>query len=269
VSLQEQRASLYEIETCFTKGLKYIDASFRPWTCRVNSGKVVGKFGERVQQLHDTVRKTFNAETAGCLVVRDRAARAAQLSAIVSTASSTLFKQQLAILQADALAKLKRGLIALARKHMEVPSDEEQRLLRKVSYDFQLSATEIEIPTLNLLSTDAQGELNTSLKSALEEFADSPFAKLEAVRKVERQSHRTHRQKQKGLNIALNLVGMLRPPGNGGLQGFVGYSSGLLGLPVEFLLGVHNDGDSPEIVGEDREHAILRLQPKINFDVNL
>jgi hypothetical protein len=122
---------------------------------------------------------------------------------------------------------------------------------------------------LGLLSTEIQTELASTLKTVLEEFPDSPAAKLEAVRKFDNQSRRSQRQKQKGVSLALNLVGMLRPPGNGGLQGFVGYSTGLLGLPLELLLGVHNDGDAPEIIGEDREHAILRLQPKINFDVNL
>jgi hypothetical protein len=229
----------------------------------------VGKFGERAQHLVDKVRKTFYIETAGCLVVHDRAMRAAQLVTAVTQAATTLFKQQLAILQADSLEKLKSSLILLSRKHTEVPPDEEQQLLRKIFYDFQISATEIEVPTLKLLSNDAQTELSASLKAALEEFVESPNAKLEAIRKVESQSRRSPRQKQKGVNFALNIVGMLRPPGNGGLQGFVGYSTGLLGLPLELLLGVHNDGDSPDILGEDREHAILRLQPKVNFDINL
>lgn len=48
-------------------------------------------------------------------------------------------------------------------------------------------------------------------------------------------------------NIALNLVGMLRPPGLGNLQGFVGYATSLLGLPLDLMLGVHNDGESPEV----------------------
>ena len=40
---------------------------------------------------------------------------------------------------------------------------------------------------------------------------------------------------------------MFRPPGTGGLQGFAGYSTGIFGLPLELLLGVQNDGDSPDV----------------------
>jgi hypothetical protein len=51
----------------------------------------------------------------------------------------------------------------------------------------------------------------------------------------------------KALGVSLSLVGMLRPPGFGNLQGFVGYATSLLGLPWGLLLGVQNDGDSPEV----------------------
>ena len=40
---------------------------------------------------------------------------------------------------------------------------------------------------------------------------------------------------------------MLRPPGFGNLQGYMGYSTSMLGLPLDLLLGVQNDGDSPEV----------------------
>jgi hypothetical protein len=43
----------------------------------------------------------------------------------------------------------------------------------------------------------------------------------------------------------------------------------MLGLPLDLLLGVQNDGDSPEVMGEDREYPILRMQPKVHFDVDL
>ena len=59
-------------------------------------------------------------------------------------------------------------------------------------------------------------------------------------------------KKKKGkraINFVLSLVGMLRPPGYGNLQGFVGYSGlSMFGVPVETLLGVQNDGDAPEVI---------------------
>jgi hypothetical protein len=59
--------------------------------------------------------------------------------------------------------------------------------------------------------------------------------------------------------VSLSLVGMLRPPGFGNLQGFVGYATSLLGLPLDLLLGVQNDGDSPEVSKCGRNDAVLSL----------
>jgi hypothetical protein len=105
------------------------------------------------------------------------------------------------------------------------------------------------------------------------EFGESSFGRLEQLKKVEKlakkQGGGSGSKGKRAINLGLNLVGMLRPPGYGNLQGFVGYSTALLGLPLELLMGVHNDGDSPEVMGEDREFPILRLQPKLHFDIDL
>jgi hypothetical protein len=61
---------------------------------------------------------------------------------------------------------------------------------------------------------------------------------------------------------------MFRPPGFGNLQGFIGYSTALLGIPTDLLLGFQNDGETADIIGDDREHPFLQIQPKINFDLD-
>lgn len=107
-------------------------------------------------------------------------------------------------------------------------------------------------------------------------FPESNVAKLAELRKAEAISRKPPRRRKKrglnigwkGLNVALDLVGMLRPPGYGNLQGFLAYSAGLLGVPLNIMLGMQNDGDAPEVVGEDREYPILRLQPKVHFDLD-
>ena len=86
---------------------------------------------------------------------------------------------------------------------------------------------------------------------------------------MDKQTKKPKKKKGRAVNLGLSLVGMLRPPGYGNLQGFAGYSTGLFGLPLDLLLGVQNDGDSPEVMGEDREFPILRLQPKVHFDVDV
>ena len=257
----DQRSALYVIEKAYTKCLLNAEVAMQRWVMRVNEGKIVGKFGERVQQLVSNTQKSFFSETRGSLLVRERASRADQLSTAILNTASTVLKQQLAILQNEASESLKKSLIKLARAHNEVPPEEEQQAMRLISSEFEINASELEAETLGLLSTDAQNELRSQLKSILEEFPESPGAKLEAVRKFDNKAKQSQRKKERGINIGLNLVGMLRPPGNGGLQGFIGYSTGLFGLPLDLLLGVHNDGDSPEVFHFDL--SFNRLTPLV------
>ena len=298
-----QRSALYVIEKAYTKCLLNSEVTMQRWTMRVNEGKVVGKFGDRIEQLIASTQKSFYSETRGSLLVRERASRAEQLSTAILSTASTLFKQQLTILQNDASESLKKSLIKLVRTHNEIPPEEEQQAMRTAYGEFEIDAGEIEAKALGLDGAEAKEETRSHLKSVLEEFAESPGAKLEAVRKFDNKSKQSQRKKERGVNIGHNLVGMLRPPGNGGLQGFIGYSTGLFGLPLDLLLGVHNDGDSPEvchfnscyhfkdsfyfqsfsyffsfhiyvdlisqIIGDDREYPILRLQPKVSFDVSV
>ena len=244
----DQRSALYVIEKAYSKCLSNAETIMQRWIIRVNEGKVVGRFSERVQQLVSSTQKSFFFETRGSVLIRERASRAEQLSTAILSTSSTVMKQQLIILQNEASESLKKSLIKLARTHNEVPPEEEQQAMRNIYSEFDTKASELESEDLGLMTAEAKKEVRSHLKSILEEFPESPSAKLEAVRKFDNKTKQSQRKKDRGINIGLNLVGMLRPPGNGGLQGFAGYSTALFGLPLDLLLGVHNDGDSPEVL---------------------
>ena len=212
----------------------------------------------------------FPSAIIGALTVRDRADRARQLEDYLLTAVTELFRQQLAILQSSTTTSFRRALVKLAGSTEGLQPDEEQQALRKALFDLRAAASDMEVETLGLTSAAMQAEMSSSLQALATEFPETAAAKLEEVKKIEKQTKKPAKKKGKrGINPSLNLVGMLRPPGFGNLQGFLGYSTGLLGLPLELLLGVQNDGDSPEIMGEDREHPILRLQPKVHLDIDL
>ena len=107
---------------------------------------------------------------------------------------------------------------------------------------------------LNLINLKHDILSPSILQLLASDFPETAAARLEEVRKVEKSTKRPPKTKgQKIVNIGLNLVGMLRPPGFGNLQGFFGYSTGFLGLPLELLLGVQNDGDTPEVRERERE----------------
>ena len=208
----------------------------------------MGKFGDRVQQLLTSVRKGYSARTAGVVIVRDRADRARQLEEYLLAAVTELFRQQLIVLQSATTATFRKALINLAGSEAGLRPEEEQQALRKTLFDLRAAVTELEVEALGLTSAAMQAEMSTALQALATEFPESAAARLEDLRKVEKQTKRPPKKKGKrAINLALNLVGMLRPPGFGNLQGFVGYNTAFFGLPLEMLLGVQNDGDSPEV----------------------
>lgn len=317
----------------YTAGIAQADSTLARWQQRVSAGGLVGRFADRVAQLVESLRSDFVRRTAGSALVKERGERLRQLQDHALSLATRLQKQQIAALEASVLYSFKRDLLQLLRSAPAPLSsspaapgngvaaiggeekDAQDQALRKALFEFKSKAAELESDLLGQAGPAAAAEeqrrlaeLAEVLETARREFPESAVAKLEEMRKLEREAARgggggTGRRgrglgKARGIrpskgtaqakgskpgllrllpftispritNVALNLVGMLRPPGLGNLQGFVGYATSLLGLPLEIMLGVQNDGDSPEIMGEDREYPILRVQPKVHFDVDI
>jgi hypothetical protein len=236
------------VEAAYTSGISQIESMVGQWQSRTGEGKIVGKFGERVQLLLDSVRKSYNARTVGTLTVRDRAERARQLDLYLATAVGELFRQQLETLQGATSIKFRKALVKLAASREGLQPEEEQQALRKALFDLRAETADLEVESLGLSSAALHTQVSTALQALLTEFPETAAARLEEVRKVEKNTKRPPKRKgQRAVNIGLNLVGMLRPAGFGNLQGFMGYSTLFAGLPLELLLGVQNDGDSPEV----------------------
>jgi len=266
-----QRKSLFQVDTAYAAGLVQTEAMANQWRARVNNGKLVAKFSDRVKELVSGVKKTFYGRTTGTLVVRERADRVDQLVNNILNIAKLLFTQQLVILEKDVTTEFRRDLLEILRRKPESYATETQQAVRDAVYRYKTAAAELEGEGLGLGSLEELADLSARLLEDAKEFPESNTAKLDALRRMDKQVKKPKRKKGKrAVNLTLNLVGMLRPPGYGNLQGFVGYNGlSLFGVPVETLLGVQNDGDAPEILGEDREQPILRLQPKVHFDIDL
>ena len=237
-----------KVEAAYNAGIAQIENAVGHWQVRVGDGKIVGKFGDRVQQLLMSVRKAYNTRTIGTITVRDRAERSRQLEEHLAAAVSVLFTQQLSNLQSSTIMKFRRSLVKLVASPAGLQPEEEQQALRRALFDLRTATSDLEVESLGLSSATLQSEVSIALQALATEFPETAAARLEEVRKVENRTKRPPKTKgQKAINIGLNLVGMLRPPGFGNLQGFLGYTTGLLGLPLELLLGVQNDGDTPEV----------------------
>jgi hypothetical protein len=263
----KQRQSLFVVESAYASSLRQAETVLNLFRKRLATGKTVKGFGERVASLYDSIRGSFYDKTRGSLVARDRAERAAMLSEFILSNSGGFLKTQLSLVSSKKADDFKKQLIKLYKG--EFNAEEAEQLLRQVLYEYRTEAAELECQDLGLSAEDEIAELTLALETTLQEFPESNAARLESLRKMDRQAKKPKPKKGRAVNIGLNLVGMLRPPGYGNLQGFCSYSTGLMGMPLDILLGCQNDGDSPEVVGEDREYPFLRLQPKVHFDIDL
>ena len=211
-------------------------------------GRTIGRFGERVLALMQSVSDSFLKKTTGTLVVRDRTERLERLNNYIANAARALFQQQLVIISDDITRRFQKELMALAASGTQ-SGEEEQQLIRKALYGFQTVVTDLEVDSLGLKAGTLQSELAEELQKLVAEFPDSPSAKLVALKKLDREVRRPRKKGKgpRGVNLALSLVGMFRPPGQGRLQGFCMYNTALFGLPFDILMGVQNDGDSAEV----------------------
>lgn len=291
-----QREAVFKIEEAYALGLANADAIIGQWQQRVSSGNIVGKFAKRVGQLITSVKQEFASHVGGGLLglqmVQERMEHLLMLRNHIDSAVLTLFRQQLEIVEGTVTKSFRKDLLKVLAEFEDgellegEQAQREQQVLREGLFEFRTLTIDLENdnelpPSLaKIFEVETQkkvAELSDILEAIAKEFPESPAAKLEELKRMDRAAKQTRpadkskrgRRMPKLSNLVFNLVGMLRPPGYGNLQGFIGYATSLANFPLEILLGVQNDGDSPEIMGEDREYPILRLQPKVNFDIDL
>lgn len=256
------------IESAYSTCAAQAEVGVRQLQARVARGHTVAKFPARVGTLLSALDRDFDrglrVRGIGALhMARERNQRQAMLREQVLTSAGRLYLQQLAIIEFNVLNAFRRELARLIAQDLTADArrEQEQLALRKALFSFRTQAAELEDMDLGLTLTEARvAEVTSTLETVLREFPESSLAKLEEVRKVERQARsgksgaagaagrgRKRKGLLKTLGVSLGLVGMLRPPGFGNLQGFIGYATSVFGLPLDLLLGVQNDGDSPEV----------------------
>lgn len=215
----------------------------------------MGRFGSQVNGLLDRTAKDFARKTVGFASVREKVDRSRMLQEHIASVASRLFLQQMGIAAVDATDELKKKLFELA-----CASDSDGDVvggLQAVSEclaRFALRVGELKCPQLEALWEDSmqrqEADLRTSLEGILTQFPESTSAKLAQLRRTERAVQadaKSRKKRARALGVSLSLVGMLRLPGRGGFQGVVNYAASILNTPVDFLLGVQNDGEALEV----------------------
>jgi len=276
-----QKQSLYKIELAYIAGLTQADIIISQWQNRVTSGKLIGKFATRLSELLLNIKNDYNKNIINNMknnkggsnsIIRERSERLKLLNDYILIAGERLFRQQIIIIEYVIINKFRDNLLLLLQNNNEIESnvdddsdssnnlrESEQNLLRKCIFEYKTKISDLEDEKLNLILTEEKvNEFTTILTTVLSEFPESSIAKLSEIKKIEKQMKKKSKgnnsgrgRKRKGiaklLGVSFQLVGMLRPPGFGNLQGYIGYASSLLGFPLDLLLGIQNDGDSPEV----------------------
>ena len=101
------------------------------------------------------------------------------------------------------------------------------------------------------------------LTAAATAFQESPALQLQAIGAVRRRTSKGQKP-PRGVHVGVGLVGACHSKlggGQGNLQTFAGYTSGL--NSAHFLFS--NDGALPDSSGSEPD--LLRFQPKLNFDI--
>jgi hypothetical protein len=287
----------------FADALTAFEDFLSPWRTRIMKGKLLSNFGNRSDSLLQKICGEFLDRTFGFSLLHMKGKKLSELSLYIRRAQKSLFLIQIEQLERNAVKTLKKLLVQHLRKLGSFPSDSPNEFVDKVVRELNTSITEL---TPQFMVTESRALLEAASNRLMElsgSFPESAEGKLEALRvsastasavqpdaqSSEGETILPSRKRQLRVKFGLGLVGMLRPPGFGNIQGYVAHSTGIFGVPIELLLGFMNDGDANEVrflrslmnmffdlcnaaffqvLEDDAEFPILRLQPKIHFDVD-
>lgn len=250
---------MLSIETAFSQNLHQAEAALAQIQIRISEGKSVSNFASRVNSLILTTLGDFNRRVLGSPLVRERIERAKYLRSFIISSSQKMFYQIVQLKELEHTRVFQKELVAVYKKYggqdeksQEMLAHSVKQLVRKFGFDYKAALAAIEDEGLGFVVPESEmKEFSEKVEAIANAFPESADARLIELRKMEKNVNKPPRKKKRrmgGLGFSLSLVGMLRPPGFGNLQGFCGYATSLFGIPLDFLVGVQNDGDSLEVI---------------------
>lgn len=249
-------------------------AKIASWKHRASRGLLVDKFGMNADSLLQRTLDLFDRDTMAAaglpsageqrLVIRQR------LQQRMEKTLNDLFDVQMGILEKKTLKKFNHSLLKkMSKDGLDSAQffEDNATALRTALFAFETSAALLEIPSLSLTKSNAVRDVTGKLNNALMTFPDSPAAKIKAMKKVEQTVSKKKKPSEGSIDLALDVVAMIRPDGFGNLQGFAGYQLG----PHSVTVGCHNDADDPQVIAQfgGVRPPFIRVQPKLKLEVEL
>mmetsp|Transcript_35823 Transcript_35823/g.73018 ORF Transcript_35823/g.73018 Transcript_35823/m.73018 type:complete len:585 (-) Transcript_35823:226-1980(-) len=288
MSSEELRAVLCVDEAFESCALK-VEAQLRAWRRTVEAGGLVENFGDKASTFGDEVMKAFNADTfadacsepkATPVAFSRRSEKGRVLSSSLRKGVDGLSNAMLNTLTQRTLTKFEAALLNIVKKLKDpsesMPDELGNKALRKASAEFGSQSAKLVRPrkggaadsertvSTQVLSSQVDETMGQVLAQVLADFDESPAAKVVRMNRLQRKTERSKKQPKnpRAITPGLHLAGMVRQIGSGNLNGFAGYALGA--HTVNFAYA--NDRGDPS-AGDTS--PLLRLQPKIHFDVDL
>ncbi len=253
----------HQIEAQYALALATVESKLTSWRAAAERGRVLGGFGEAAAKLYADVLDGFDRATQPFAVSPLRIKKHKALQALLTRGLGELVRRQLANLQAQGMKRFKATLLRFVGR--EDREDLENVAQKELEEWFGEAAEKVVVAGVAGAGSyeKALSDFINQLTDYAHKWPQSPAYNIQAMKKLE-----TGAQKKKGKaswGATFQLVSLLRTPGDGALQGFATYQAG----PVQFLCGLQNDRDLPESRVEGKVPPLLRIQPKVAFDVDL
>jgi len=177
-----------------------------------------------------------------------------------------LFTKQHRLLTLTTIAQFKDQLLKVVSRSGAPQQWQQDGLRRNSEKQFDAALAALLIPSLG---GPTRQQLNTAFGQQLTEqtskYLESPPMQIQAMNAMRRRTGKGQKP-PRGMRVGLGVVGAARSKiggGQGNLQTFAGYTSGLNSAHFMFA----NDGLIPDSSGS--EPPPLRFQPKMNFDISI
>lgn len=257
----------------YSRASRMSRARIATWKHRVSRGLVVPKFGSSASSLLKNTLDLFDRDTMAASGLpcagEKRLEFRAQLQERTEKMLRELYTMQMVILEKSTMKKFNNALLRKlgSEDNNETFYENNAAVLRDTLFAFDVAASTLEVPSLALTKSKPVQNMQDKLNTALLTFADSPAAKIKAMKKVERIVSKQKKPAEGSMDVSLDLVAMIRPDGFGNLQGFAGYQLG----PHSVTVGVHNDADDPQVISSfgGVRPPFIRVQPKVKVDIEL
>jgi len=176
-----------------------------------------------------------------------------------------LFNKQHRLLTLQTINDFKGALLKVVSRSGQPQQWQQDSLRKHAEKRFDAVLAALLVPEL---SGPSRQQLNTAFGTQLTEqtskFLESPPMQVQAMNAMRRRVGKGQKP-PRGVRVGVGLVGALRSKAGGGqgnLQTFAGYTSGLNSAHFMFS----NDGLIPDSTGS--EPPLFRWQPKMNFDIS-